>query len=89
MQAAFRSTVESFQSALGLLIPETTVAYLDNLDTASQWGHGWLAQATKLPMKPWFAPCEVFPYASCQPPVSPLAAFFKILVLTLCGRNIS
>ena len=38
MQAAFRSTVESFQSALGLLIPETTVAYLDNLDTASHWG---------------------------------------------------
>ncbi len=24
---------------------------LYNLDTASQWGHGWLARATGLPMK--------------------------------------
>ena len=25
----------------------------------SQWGHEWLAQATALTMKSWFAPCEL------------------------------
>ena len=39
--------------------PESAVEYLDNLDTASQWGHGRLAQATKLPLKPMRALCEL------------------------------
>ena len=49
----------------------------------SQWGHEWLAQATALTMKSWFAPCEVLPYASCQLLVSPLAAIFQNFSLTL------
>ena len=29
---------------------------LNKLDTASQWGHGWLAQATELPIKSLLCP---------------------------------
>ena len=52
------------------------VASAERAGTASQWEHGWLAQATLLPMKP-------VPYASCQSPVSPLAAYCKLFSLAL------
>ena len=56
---------------LGLGFLETAVAGLNKLDTASQLGHEWLAQATGL-----YEIIEL-PYASCQPLVSPLAAIFR------------
>ena len=35
------------------------VAELNELDTASQWGHEWLAQATPSPGDPCIALCEL------------------------------
>ena len=56
---------------------ETAVARLNRLDIASQWGHGWLAQATRLSMKPILALCEL--------PVSrvPIGGLFQNFSLTL------